>query len=106
MNSRNSNSQTVAIQLFVQEDCPSCRQVERDLEYYCGQRPFLELNVLDIADGHRTPNGRTVYITPALWVNGSLWSFGPLNLERFHRRLKRLMTDDAVSSRHNAGRLS
>lgn len=93
MNSRKSQHKIIAIHLFVEDDCPSCKQVEYDLKQYCKQRPFLELNVLDLADGHQTPNGKKVYITPSLWVNGSLWSYGALNLERFDLRLQRLLAD-------------
>ena len=85
------NKKRINIQLFVREECHSCEQVENNLREYCDSKDHLTFEVLYLEDGYLTPNGKSVYITPALWVNGRLWSFGGFDINRFDERINQLI---------------
>lgn len=87
------NTERINIQLFVKEECTSCVQVENTLRKYCDSKNHLAFEVIDLQDGYRTPNGKSIYITPAVWVNGKLWSFGGFDINRFDERMHQLIKE-------------
>lgn len=97
MNDGSLKNGLIRVELYVRDDCCSCGAVQEALEVYCRDKHYLLLTVVDLDHGGTPAPERQAFITPALWVNDSLWNLGRFDLTRFDERIKRLAYDLGTS---------
>lgn len=84
-----SNSQKIRVLLISSESCKICQDVYDDLWRYNNTNNNIDLKVVDASE--MEDSEKCCVITPALWVNDSLWYFGSFDMNRFDEKIKMLM---------------
>jgi len=90
MKSNNSEDRPVQVQLIIRPSCGICKRVQEELDKLRGKYTTMQLQVYDVEKGNTLPKGKQPFITPAVWVNGSLWYLGGFDPHRFEEKLNRL----------------
>jgi hypothetical protein len=90
MKNNNSKDRPVQVQLIIRPSCGICKRVHEELDKLRGKHAAMHLQVYDVEKGSTLPKGKQPFITPAVWVNGSLWYLGGFNPQRFEEKLNRL----------------
>lgn len=90
MKNNNSTDNSVLVQLIIRPSCGICKRVHQELANLHRKHQAMELQVYDLDHGDALPQGKQPFITPAVWVNGSLWYLGGFEPQRFEEKLNRL----------------
>lgn len=71
--------------LIVADNCCACVRVEKELRKYSEEVSFIYLK---ISSQEFTPYKTT--IVPALFINGKLFSYGDIDLNKLNKKVKNL----------------
>jgi len=76
--------------LITRDNCRQCQIVQSQLEAILPDFPKVDLSIINLDDPKGKPPQKSTVITPAVWVNDELWSFGKINPDRFRIKLDQL----------------
>lgn len=71
------------IDLYVVENCPSCNRARSILTKFAQEHSGVNLTVVDL----NKSNVESVQIVPALFLDGKLFSYGEVNLNKLKAAL-------------------
>ncbi|MFQ6612581.1 MAG: hypothetical protein ACE5D2_05705 [Fidelibacterota bacterium] len=98
MKSKLTTENTILVQLIVRDSCPICDKVQGFLEHYQPSHPKVKLQIFNLDHGDAIPEYSQCFVTPALWVNGSLWYLGGFDPPRFDEKVQKLENKIVVNS--------
>jgi len=90
MKNNYSKGRPIQVQLIVRPSCGICKRVHKELTQIRGKHEAMHLQVFNLEQGDPLPQGKQPFITPAVWVNGSLWYLGGFDPQRFEEKLNSL----------------
>ena len=90
MESTTEIEKLIHIELVVRPTCQICKKVRRELEHITKPITTVELSVINADTAGRYPGKYQPYVTPAIWVNNSLWYLGGFDSTRFITKLNQL----------------
>jgi alkyl hydroperoxide reductase subunit AhpF len=70
--------------LLITNHCNACERAKSQLENLQAFKPDIKLNIMHI----NSYKDKRIFITPALLVNGELFSYGDIDTEKIIAKLK------------------
>ncbi len=98
MKSDLTTKNTILVQLIVRDSCPICDKIQTFLEGCRPSHPGMKVQVFNLDHGDVIPEYSQCFVTPALWVNGSLWYLGGFDPRRFEEKIQFLEHNAVLNS--------
>ena len=81
----------VDVLFLMRESCNECKEVLRILSIYMQAKDHINFTTIDL-DEENNFKRKHSSITPTIWVNDRMWFAGRVNMERFDKKINKLIT--------------
>jgi len=81
----------VDVLFLMRESCNECKEVLRILSIYMKAKNHINFTVIDL-DEENNFKLKHSSITPSIWVNDRMWFAGRVNMERFDKKINKLIS--------------
>ena len=81
----------VDVMFLMRESCNECKEVLRILLIYMKDKNYIKFTIIDLDDDNNFDRKHSS-ITPSIWVNNKMWSAGKVNINRFDKKINKLIS--------------
>ena len=81
----------VDVMFLMRESCALCQDVLTKLTPYMENKINVDFQIIDLDDKNNNYARKHCSITPAIWVNDSMWYAGNVNMDRFDEKISELL---------------
>ena len=81
----------VDVMFLMRKSCYECKEVLRILSIYMKDKTHINFTIIDLDDDNNFKR-KSSSITPSIWVNNKMWSAGKVNIDRFDRKINKLIS--------------
>jgi glutaredoxin len=81
----------VDVMFLMRESCNECKEVLRILSIYMKDKNYIKFTIIDLDDDNNFDRKHSS-ITPSIWVNNKMWFAGKVNIDRFDKKINKLIS--------------
>ena len=81
----------VDVMFLMRKSCNECKEVLRILSIYMKDKNYIKFTIIDLDDDNNFYRKHSS-ITPSIWVNNKMWSAGKVNINRFDKKINKLIS--------------
>ena len=81
----------VDVMFLMRKSCYECKEVLRILSIYMKDKTHINFTIINLDDDNNFTRKHSS-ITPSIWVNDKMWSAGRVNIERFDKKINKLLS--------------